>query len=1011
MHGASDSNVYELLDEIVTKALKLVFRAVRFWDIWEQESASEEVDYEDGQRPLTPPKDVVHPQRTSSCLYINTQISCDTTTVAVASSVLPTEPGSEAQAEPLSPRRKRASHLSPIGSAVSSSAFTESLRSPTSPSFATRSRASVISHRLSYQGPAAGPRNENLASEKLCSAHDSFIGFIGSFIGLHLQSRSSADFLNTTQQSVTSCRKLLAVLEAVWERDGRRADQLEAARETMLAKLTELVSATKELLTPAEDDTVFMPDHGVKLVSAATGCVRAAGDCVTKTRSVIEKIGDFEFEIAGTSISDSIFAGFDDHQTQEPEPVPATSMAVAVSTSDEKPLPAPPATSPMQLELISIPESKPLPEPPALSPISIPPNDTVAALIVESPMAVSFRSSISSAPPISHLPIPQLPAPELSPTDSTNSPVSSTQRFFGQAFRHESVNISVTDSTSTYPNSSIEDDATSIRSRPSTRATTPEHSPSTYHRAEPSLTSSFDSSLEGPSKTSEEDANLETELLTKTYVHELIYNKDGQISGGSLPALIEQLTTHEAAPDVMFVTTFYLTFRLFTTPLDFANCLIDRFDYVGHTGSVSGPVRLRVFNVFKGWLESHWQAETDSSALGVILTFATGKLRSALPRAGKHLAELTSRVTEVRAGALVPRQISSLGKTSTSSTIWSATEGTAPTPAISKGQLNALRSAATGGSICSILDFEPIELARQLTVIESRLFCAIQPEELLLSEKEKKDENKGVNVKAMSTLSTDLANLVAESILSLEEPKKRALVIKQWVKVSMKCLELNNYDSLMAIICSLNSAMIHRLKRTWELVSQKTKGRLEELQNIISVERNYAVLRLRLQNHIAPCIPFVGIYLTDLTFNDVGNQTTRQLPGDGSGKGVSVINFDKHMRTAKIIGQLQRFQVPYKLVPVPEMQEWMESQIQRVRNSDQANVQNYYRRSLILEPRTTEKFAKPVPVENYNPLTLTTSNSSTHQQQQNPKEKFEFLSAKFQFITSTNSKDKSGASS
>ena len=40
--------------------------------------------------------------------------------------------------------------------------------------------------------------------------------------------------------------------------------------------------------------------------------------------------------------------------------------------------------------------------------------------------------------------------------------------------------------------------------------------------------------------------------------------------GGSLRALIEKLTAHQSTPDAMFVSTFYLTFRLFATPLEFA---------------------------------------------------------------------------------------------------------------------------------------------------------------------------------------------------------------------------------------------------------------------------------------------------------------------------------------------------------------------------------------------------------------------------------------------------------
>ncbi|KAK3076548.1 hypothetical protein LTS18_012712 [Coniosporium uncinatum] len=167
----------------------------------------------------------------------------------------------------------------------------------------------------------------------------------------------------------------------------------------------------------------------------------------------------------------------------------------------------------------------------------------------------------------------------------------------------------------------------------------------------------------------------------------------------------------------------------------------------------------------------------------------------------------------------------------------------------------------------------------------------------------------------------------------------------------------------MAIICSLNSSMVLRLKKTWDALPQKTKTKFENLKAIVDVGRNYAILRQRLQNHIAPCIPFVGIYLTDLTFVDVGNQTTRQLPSDGGMAGMAVINFDKHMKTAKIIGQLQRFQVPYRLAAVPEMQHWMEAQIQCVRSSDHANVQHYYRRSLLLEPREQPQIPRLSPAD------------------------------------------------
>jgi hypothetical protein len=146
------------------------------------------------------------------------------------------------------------------------------------------------------------------------------------------------------------------------------------------------------------------------------------------------------------------------------------------------------------------------------------------------------------------------------------------------------------------------------------------------------------------------------------------------------------------------------------------------------------------------------------------------------------------------------------------------------------------------------------------------------------------------------------------------------------------------------------------------MVSQKRKDILKTLQNIVEPTKNHAVLRQRLQNHVPPCLPFVGTYLTDLTFVDIGNPATKQLPGVGGQDGISVINFDKHTRTAKIIGELQRFQIPYRLTEVPDLQEWLQAQIFRVRcSNEQNNVQQYYRKSLLLEPRTN--FLKSSPIE------------------------------------------------
>ena len=949
-HAVYEHMVYELLEELLLKAFKVVIRAVRFLDIWSQDVApGTAIEYSDpNNRPPTPPVDTSE-SRPSTRLNSPVRQDAD-----AASPMRPILKEDHPQSRSKTPAPRALTPQSPLRSGQSTASVQGSSQNS---QFGSRStpvqpKRLSVSHRLSYVGKAGGLNVQNLASERLNAANDSFLSFLATLLGLALQFRSAEEFISTTQQSVTACRQLLAVAEEVWVRDGRRSEPLQQARDVMYAKLAELVQATRDMFASTmTGEEILDPDQGKLLVISTTNCIRAAGDCVSRTRSVIERIGDFEVEQVGLGLAGSVF------ESQRPEQSPPRQ-----TPEFHKPLPIPPDLASRPPPTLQVQEAKLLPEPPKLPPI-VPDDSGLRSMIMESSDAFSSRLSKSSVPPLAPLFVPQLPSSGSSSVSPTQSNDASPSDVFGHSARTGSVNASVAETNSTWRTSIHQDNASSFSA--STRATTPDRSPVNDHPQAP-MVESFGSISELQSFASEE-AVLEEQVLEKTFAHELIYNKEGQITGGSLPALIEKLTTHDATPDATFVTTFYLTFRLFTTSCEFAQSLIDRFEYIGESQSICMPVRLRVYNIFKGWLESHWQSEADSPALNIINDFATGRLGAILPAAGKRLAELAFKVSEVQSGTLVPRLVSSLGKTSTSVTVFSAADSQIPHSNVTKSQLNALRSARNGGSPCSILDFDPLELARQFTIIESRIFCSIGPEELLALEWTKKTDSRAINVKAMSTLSTDLANLVADTVLQFDDVKKRVAVIKQWIKIGIKCLELNNYDSLMAIICSLNSSMVLRLKKTWELVPAKNKARLEELKAVVDVGKNYAVLRQRLQNHVAPCIPFVGIYLTDLTFVDVGNHTTRQLPGDPSRNGTtkSVINFDKHMKTAKIIGQLQRFQVPYRLAAVPEMQDWMESQIQRVRCSDQANVQSYYRRSLILEPRETphQQHAKGSPPE------------------------------------------------
>lgn len=425
--------------------------------------------------------------------------------------------------------------------------------------------------------------------------------------------------------------------------------------------------------------------------------------------------------------------------------------------------------------------------------------------------------------------------------------------------------------------------------------------------------------------------------------------------GATLEGLVERMTLHDAPPDAVFSTTFYLTFRLFTTPRKLAETLVHRFNIEPEeTVNLSQwqkemaiPIKLRVFNVFKGWMESHWRQDTDAEALDIIVTFAQGALAKTFAQSGKRLDDLAKKVSKAT-GPLVPRQVSSMGKASASAPSFVMADSPVPPAIVSKSLLSALRSASVSHAP-SITDFDPLELARQFTIKESKIFCAVLPEELVGQEFQKRSSS-AVNVKALSSLSSLVTAWVADSIMDEQtDVKKRAAIIKHWIKVCSKCMSLNNYSSMYNIFCALESTSVQRLNKTWPLLSTKYKETMDQLRHLTDVARNHAVYRAELRQRVPPCLPFMGLYLTDLTFVDEGNLDTRPVPD--SPDGPPLINFDKHIKTARIISDVQRFQIPYRLQEIPEIQSWIEAQLSRVKRTGSLDSMKLYRRSLAIEPR------------------------------------------------------------
>ncbi|KAG8688611.1 hypothetical protein FRC08_011346 [Ceratobasidium sp. 394] len=148
---------------------------------------------------------------------------------------------------------------------------------------------------------------------------------------------------------------------------------------------------------------------------------------------------------------------------------------------------------------------------------------------------------------------------------------------------------------------------------------------------------------------------------------------------------------------------------------------------------------------------------------------------------------------------------------------------------------------------------------------------------------------------------------------------------------------------MAALIAGLNSPPIRRLKRTWEAVPQRWTGVLDDVESTLDSGKNFTGYKQRLKQVDTPCVPFLGVYLTVLTFIQDGNK-------DFISKEDGIINFGKRQKTAEVIREIQGYQSKhYNLTPVDPIQTFIEQSLASI--DEKAD---YWDRSMEIEPRERE---------------------------------------------------------
>lgn len=421
--------------------------------------------------------------------------------------------------------------------------------------------------------------------------------------------------------------------------------------------------------------------------------------------------------------------------------------------------------------------------------------------------------------------------------------------------------------------------------------------------------------------------------------------------GISVDDLIELLVDVRSRNITTLSSTFLRCYRYFMSTEELLQRIVMRFccaprltdKEMQKRKENQNGVRLRVLVFLKYWISKFWEqdfAEADGKPCQLVLSF----LENTVMHTSCH-ATATQLVKMVRDKAEASARADG-GEEACATSV--------PQPPL-----------AAKGAPCyerlGLLDMPSRVLAEQITLFEFGIYKRLKPSELMNKQwSSKRSAQLAPNITKITAHFNGMGNWIVMQVLAYDDVRERATALKRAINVCQHLYIMNNFNAAIECVAGLTNSAILRLRQTWQVAGLDTFLRMTKMCKLL--DNNFALYRRELAVAELPVLPYVGMFLTDLTFLEDGN------PNLVDGK----INFRfKFSKISATIDSVLHYQASeYTFVPLPAIQEQLAAIASGPIRADEA-----YPVSLLLESK-----ADNAPVPQFNASSLPTGVDALHEQ-------------------------------